>query len=125
MIQDPLTVSHQQREKTMFDGKLNTPRGKQHLSDAIPFLSWFEHYFHLDHWMRKFPNVRYCTPGALVRMRFSAHVSRTPHYQISFAEKDISLARLRESVPNLSDADLCVEQLDTSFRIGVFSQSTL
>ena len=55
MIQDPLTVSHQQREKRMIDRKLNAQRDGQHLSDAVPFLSWFEHYFHLDHWMQEFP----------------------------------------------------------------------
>ena len=30
------------------------PNEKQHLSDAVPFLAWFEHYFHSDHWMQEF-----------------------------------------------------------------------
>ena len=44
MIQDPLTVSHQQREKRMFDGTL-IPIEKTAFSDAVLFLSWFEHDF--------------------------------------------------------------------------------
>ena len=56
MIQDPLTVSHQQREKKMFDGKLNTQREDSIFLTLIPSLSWFEHCFHLDHWMQEFPN---------------------------------------------------------------------
>ena len=63
-----------------------------HLSDAVPSLAWFEHYFHLNHWMQEFPNVCYCTQGALVHMRVSAHVSRPPYCQISLATMDISLA---------------------------------
>ena len=121
MIQDPLTVSHQQREEGCL---VENSTKKLHLSDAVRFLSWFEHYFHLDHWMQEFPNVWYCTPGALVHMRLAARVSRLPHCQISLAERDISLAWLRENVPSPSDADLCVEQLDQSIRIEVFCQST-
>ena len=72
--------------------------------------------------MQEFPNICYCTPGAFVHVRLSAHISRLPHYQISLAKRDISLACLRENVPSPSDADLCVEQLDKSIRIGVLYQ---
>ena len=40
MIQDPLTVSHQQREKRMFDGKFKYSTRRQHLSDRM------YHFFH-------------------------------------------------------------------------------
>ena len=72
--------------------------------------------------------LKVCGKPAQLRQReYGLHrrVHRTAHFQISLAERDISLARLRKSVPNLSDADLCVEQQDTSIRIGVLSQSTL
>ena len=52
------------------------------------FPSWFEHCFHLDHWMQDFPNGCYCIPGALVHMRLSAHALRPPQCQISFATRD-------------------------------------
>ena len=76
----------------MLDGRLNTQREDSIFLTAVPFLSWLEHYSHLDHWMQEFPNVCYCTQGALVRTRLSAHVSRPPHCQISLAKRDISLA---------------------------------
>ena len=50
MIQDPFTVSHQLRERRMFDGERNTYRA--------------------DHWMQEFPNGCYCVPGYLFARNF-------------------------------------------------------
>ena len=94
MIQDPLTVSHQQREKRMFDGELNTQRKKQHLSDAVSFPSWLEHCFHLHHWMQEYPNACHCIPGVLVHTFLSGHSDVT----VKLFESDtrvIERARLR------------------------------
>ena len=58
MTQDPLTVSHPQREKRMFYGKLNAQRENCIFFEVVPPPSGFEHYFHLDHWMQEFPKAR-------------------------------------------------------------------
>ena len=64
MIQDPLTVSHQHSEKRTFDRELNTQREDCIFSDAVLFLSRFEHYFRLDHSTQESPKACCCIPDA-------------------------------------------------------------
>ena len=92
MIQDPFIVSHQPREKRMFDGKLNAQREDSIFLTLYHFLHGPNTIFASTIGCRSFPNVCYCNQGVLVHMRLSAHASRLPHYRISLARRDISLA---------------------------------
>ena len=124
MIQDPLTVSHQQRVKWMFDGKFNTQREDSIFSDAVSSPSWLEHCFHLDHWMQEFPNGCYSIPGVLGHTYLSAHFSRPPHCQISLADRISRTHDCKKMFQAFQTLTFCVEQLDRIIRSGVLCQST-
>ena len=95
MIQDPLTVSHQQHEKKMFDGEHNTQR-----ANSI-FLTLY-HHLHGSHTV--FISTIGCRSfqtGVTVFQvylftRISAHVSRLPHGPLFESDtRVIERARLR------------------------------